>query len=242
MTYGGHLLRTRQYAAYYGYCSTLEPELVGMLSTSEKIGDDARCWNLPLSTCVGASAVCRGRCYYWKMLEGRADIPKRAEKNRIIADRADFPELVAGAIEVARVRCFRVHDIGDFYSGEYLAKWARVAELCPSVSYWAYTRAWRVRELLAPLAELASRSNFSLLLSGDRETGFPPTIKGTRIAWLADTDGDAPPAYAHVVFRAAANRKTEPLPRLNGAVCPNQNGSGTFKPCIACEHCIKKFD
>ncbi len=245
MRYGGYLLKTEQYAAYYRYASAESPDLVGMLTPNAKIGDAARVFNLPFpATCCGASVVCRGRCYALGLLGDRleAGIEARAEKNFRVSQRKDFPYLLAGAIESERrIRFVKAHGWGDFFGADYIRAWAHAADLCPGVAMWAYTRAWRVPELLAPLAELASRPNFSLLLSADRDTKLPPAVPGTRVAWLADTDFDCPPAPVFIVFRGAVNCDSEPLVRMaDSLVCPTQNGTLNTLTCDRCKYCIRK--
>lgn len=242
MKYGGYLIQTEQYAAYYRYASAESPELVGMLRPNDKIGDAARVFNLPFpQTCCGASLVCRGRCYALGLLGDRleAGIMERAEKNFRVSQREDFPYLLAGAIESERgIRFVKAHGWGDFYGADYIRAWARVAALVPSVQFWSYTRAWRKAELVAPLAELASRLNFSLLLSADRETGLPPAIPATRVAWLADTDFDCPPAPVFIVFRGAVNCDSETVLRIaDSLVCPTQNGTSNTITCDRCRYC-----
>jgi len=246
--------------------------LRSMLGTAEKLGDPriVRTFSMPLwrtccadagSSCAVASSVCRARCYFWKMTEGRENVAQRAERNWLIAQRDDFPRRFAAAVIRSHVECVRVHDFGDFFSVAYIEAIARVVRICREAHFWCYTRAWRVSELIEPFTKMAAEPNFSLLLSADRETGLPPNIPNTRVAWLADDDGAAPSVPVHVVFRATGERTADgddtPLIRLGGSpVCPIENGlysetemdayARTRKrkigpqDCVACGFCLFK--
>ena len=210
-----------------------------MLGSAEKLGDkhDVRAWNLsPEKTCrqagngtiIAASRVCRSRCYYSKMCEGRPRVADRAERNCSIAELDCFDIVLTGAIIQAEVKKVRLHDFGDFFSLAYIKAITKVVDACPGVHFWAYTRAWRKPEYVEPLTKLASFSNMSLLLSADRETGIPFKIENTKVAWLADTDFDIPPEKVHVVFRATSERVCGVKPCLKtmgeSRVCLLENG------------------
>jgi hypothetical protein len=229
-------------AGYYASACRADPDLVGMLTPNRKIGPNARVFNLPFpGTCPGASAVCRARCYAFGLLGDRleAGIVNRATKNLAISVRPDFPYLLAGAIEASGVRYVKAHGWGDFYSPAYIAAWTRAAELAPAVSIWAYTRSWRVAELVDSLTQLAAQPNVSLLLSADRETRLPPAIPNTAVAWFAGSDADQPPTAVRVVFRGAINRDSDALLRMaESPVCPNQNGQSEPLTCVQCGHCL----
>lgn len=211
-----------------------------MLSTAEKLGDTriVMALNLPLSkTCCAerddgfeiASPVCRANCYYWKMIEGRSTVAKRADLTFEIMQREDAHLLMAGAIGLASVSCFRLHDFGDYFSVPYIETIDRVIRICHDIGFGGYTRGWRVDDFIDPLARLAALPNMHLLLSADRLTGMPPAIPNTRVAWLADSDADLPPERVHVIFRASGERtpdgyETE-LTALDGSpVCPHESG------------------
>ncbi len=210
-----------------------------MLSVASKLGDpkQVKAFNLPLeSTCCSddpsdtiASSVCRARCYYAKMVEGRDTVAERARLNFQLAQRTDFQLLLAGAIIKAGVQLIRLQDFGDFYGAEYVKKIAGVAKTCSDVRFLAYTRAWRRSELVEALKKFAALPNVNLLLSADSETGIPPPIPNTKVAWLADHDGAEPPVPVHVVFRASHEKTPDgyrtPCTKLNGStVCLHEDG------------------
>jgi len=225
-----------------------------MLGEADKVGTaaEARTFNLPLKrTCCDADRpdglmiathVCRGCCYSIQMSHGRQNVVDRARKNWYIAHRPDFSDLMAGAIHYYAPSDFRIHDFGDFYSPEYIAAWCRVVSLCPSVKFLAFTRAWRILELVEPLSDLAAEPNMNLLTSHDRGCPEPATIPHTEEVWLADSDGDLPPRPVRVVFRASREAKKVPMKKAGGSlVCPRENGCGLIDVrCHECRHCFIK--
>lgn len=239
--------------SYLLYVNALRPDLrvSSMLSVAEgKIGPKelVRCFNLPpAETCCQlvdgqavASPVCRAVCYAHKMSQGRPGVLLRAQKNLQLAQRPDFAELVVGAIRLAAIEFCKIHVVGDFFSVEYIHAWSRVAALLPTVGFWTYTRAWRVPSLIPALERLAAHENVAVFLSYDSATGIPPTIRGTRLAWLASHDEDVPLSPSHVAFRASVERHSVSLTRLGSSlVCPHQSGpTPQHLSCIDCGHCL----
>ncbi len=249
-----------------------------MLSTASKLGppEHVRTFNRSLQrTCCAerpdgstiASKVCRARCYAWKISEGR-EILERAEKNDRIAQRSDFVRLMCGAIRHAGVTWFRINDIGDFASPKEVDAWRQIAATLSDVKFWLYTRAWRDEQLLQAILHLAALPNVDVLFSWDRSMPEPPLCAGIPLAWLADTDADAPPSPVQVVFRATAERSREEdrrrkknrsgdvslavLPHRNLAplrsigespVCPHQTGypvKPAYRDCVSCRLCMPK--
>ncbi len=248
--------------------------MTGMTSRADKLGDPAEvgAFNLPLDKtccadprhgCPTASALCRALCYYWKMIEGRSTVVKRARLNWEIVQREDSYLLLAGAIIRRRLRFFRLHDFGDFFSTAYIEHINRVVRICDHVTFWCYTRAWRYEEFIEPLTRLAALPNMSLLLSADRHTGMPPAIPSARVAWLANNDAEETTEKVHVVFRATRERTpdgyhTELRFLGKSTVCIHEDGvysptelyrtkSGRFRmrkagppDCVSCGRCMFK--
>ncbi len=248
-----------------------------MLSTASKIGpaDKVLAFNRsPEGSCCAerpsgiriATDVCRARCYGWKTSEGRNGVLERAEKNDVIAQRADFVRLMVGAIRHSGVHWLRIHDLGDFDTVEYADAWYEIVNMLSDVHFWAYTRSWRDPDLLPALLRLASFPNMDLLFSWDRQTGTPPHITGIPWAWFADADGDPPPEKSLVVLRGtnernrdedrrrkAARDRGEKVPArrgrnvvllksMNGSpVCPLETGipvKDKHRDCITCRRCM----
>ncbi len=251
--------------------------LINMLSTSAKLGpaNEVRTLSRSLagSCCARrangsqiASKVCCNRCYGWKITEGRPTVTRRVHRNDQIASRPDFVRLMVGAIRCAEVLWMRIHDIGDFDSVAYVLAWIQIAKMLPDVRFWAYTRAWRAPELVPAIAELAALPNMDLILSFDRDTGWPHVLPELARAWLADTDRDTPPRRCPVVFRGTNQRNPDeerrraearqrgesveyhrnivPLRTLGAStVCPLEQGRPVrpeWNSCIKCQLCMRK--
>jgi hypothetical protein len=138
----------------------------------------------------------------------------------------------------------RVHSSGDFYDAEYVRKWREIAAAMPGVSFWAYTRSWRVPDILSELRRLAELPNFYLWFSCDRDTGLPPAVSRVRACWLQMED-ETPPvpgvgeAGVELIFPVKWKDRT-PAKRIGLAlVCPNYNGTaaGAETTCERCGEC-----
>jgi hypothetical protein len=73
-----------------------------------------------------------------------------------------------------KVKAVRLHASGDFYSKVYIQKWAAITRANPTISFWAYTRSWRIKDLQQPLRELQKQPNFTLYASTDINTQRAP--------------------------------------------------------------------
>ena len=55
-------------------------------------------------------------------------------------------------IKANKIKVFRPHDSGDFYDGDYVKKWAKIAKQCPKVVFFGYTKSLELN--LEPLTRL----------------------------------------------------------------------------------------
>lgn len=119
-------------------------------------------------TCPGATEECQRICYARRVVEEKDVVNHMWVTNGIFND--DVPPLPEDA------RLVRVHVSGDFDTVAYIANWYhRLAER-PDVTCWAYTRSWRVPELLAALERLRALPNVQLFASMDKSTPeLPPS-------------------------------------------------------------------
>lgn len=95
-----------------------------------------------VNTCPGASA-CRGVCY---AKQGRFLMPNVRDARRRNLDESLKDSFILDATDDLRYykrrgyNVVRLHDSGDFYSQEYLDKWAAVAHNHPDLIFYAYTK------------------------------------------------------------------------------------------------------
>src|SRR5262249_20087030 len=133
---------------------------------NRKLGESIHAWSIPaVDTCPGRSPLCERLCYarsgHFRLEAGQ----ERLEHHLDCALAADFERQVAAEVKRRRIQTVRIHVAGDFFSPEYVRKWVRVARRCPKTTFYAYTRSWRVPEIVPALAELAALENVRLWYS-----------------------------------------------------------------------------
>jgi hypothetical protein len=203
-----------------------------------KLGEGIYTFSLPaIATCPGASPSCRRECY---ALRGRFIFLRRAYRRYLAASQE--PGFAARMIREIRRRwagCVRIHVSGDFYSAEYVRKWAAVAHACPTTRFFAYTRSWRNPDIATALAELSRCPNVRLWYSCDQDTGIPSRVpRRVKLAWM-QTSADDTPTRADLVFRVRRLRHTVAKRVALAVVCPAENGAtGHRTDCGRCRLCI----
>jgi len=156
-------------------------------------------------------------------------------------------------------KLLRIHVSGDFDTVAYIHEWARRLIERPDVTAWAYTRSWRVPELLLALEILRTLPNVQLFASMDPSCAdLPP--QGWRRAWIWR---DVPKTFALTTpgrvgywptearlmnWRVFNGRKMLVTARANTSnqlvfdgtpsfVCPEETGG---KPdCLSCGYCFE---
>lgn len=125
----------------------------------------------PQGTCPGATVECEAICYAKRISGPNVE---QYQRNSITDQVPPIP---------AECKVLRIHISGDFDSVSYIQQWiARLRER-PDVTCWAYTRSWRVRDLLPHLVELRALPNMQLFASMDPTCKELPPI-GWRRAWI----------------------------------------------------------
>lgn len=156
----------------------------------------------------------------------------------------DFAQRMAYEITLKRIRVLRIHASGDFYDAAYIRNWITILDGCPNTEFYAYTRSWRVPELLDPLIGLAQMPNMRMWWSTDPEIHMfgerPPRLPHTRVAWMQVNDEDQVPQYVNVVFRTEKLRKTVLITAGGKLVCPVENGLEMHTTCSECGVCYNQ--
>ena len=205
---------------------------------NNKLGEGIYTFSLPaVATCPGASPACRCECY---ALRGRFHFLRRAYRRYLAASAEEgFVARMVGEIRRRWAGCVRIHVSGDFYSAEYVRKWAAVARACPATRFFAYTRSWRRADIVEALAELSRCRNVRLWYSCDHDTGIPVRVpRRVKLAWMQTSADDFPPR-ADLVFRVRRLRKTVAKRVALAVVCPVENGAtGHRTDCGRCRLCI----
>ncbi len=99
-------------------------------------------WSLPaLTTCPGAGS-CRGYCYMKRVYSLRGLVAiNRHKLNYALSKKRWFVDMAVAELQSRLyIKYLRIHDSGDFYSQSYLNKWAGIAERCPGVFFYSYTK------------------------------------------------------------------------------------------------------
>lgn len=211
---------------------------------NRKLGKNVFCFNLPvIGTCPGSSSVCRSACYARPGQGYFGYHQKRYLDNLQDAEALDFAERMCSEIRRRKVKRLRIHSSGDFYSVEYIRKWRQVL-MASRLKAWAYTRSWRVPELLVELKYLAALPNMQLQFSTDVETGLPPLVRGVKVNFLQvqeelmqDSSGRVDLVFREKqVGREPAKRLALPMASTPALICPNYQGTELGKH-ITCEEC-----
>jgi hypothetical protein len=212
-----------------------------LVKGNAKIGDEIFAFNLPaVDTCPGMSAGCSS-CYAQRGRWVFTNVQEALRRNWETSRDSFFAERMIREVRRRRAKVVRVHASGDFYDSRYIRCWARVARNCPSVTFYAYTRSWRLPGLRVELERLATLPNVRIWYSADLGTGIPTDLPtGIRVAWLQEDYEDPVPEGADLVFRVHRLRH-RPVKRIGlSLVCPVEQGSGNHQTtCATCGVCWK---
>lgn len=196
-------------------------------------------WSIPAGkdwSCPGESHLCRVRCYAKRGFFFMPNVNTTHKNNFKFSQTPDFQNWMRQQLVTTYVRVMRIHVAGDFYNGEYVRKWYEIVSRSPKILFFAYTRSWRVEEILPELVKLGALPNIQLWWSIDRLTGPAPLIRGIRRAYMAidNVDANNAPNDCDLVFR---DKPSTIMKKANGVqVCPTENGVTTQIP-ITCSNC-----
>jgi hypothetical protein len=168
-------------------------------------------------------------------------VQERLRQNLDASLARDFEYRVAREIRRRLIHTLRIHVAGDFFSPEYTRKWLRIARRCPATTFYAYTRSWRVPEIVPALEELAALANFRLWYSADLETGMPPERPaGVEVAYLVSEPGEEIPEGVGVIFRLRHLRRERRARVGLAVVCPTETGfpRAAEHTCTSCGRCF----
>lgn len=101
-----------------------------------KIHTSCGVFNLSTETC---QQKCKG-CYAAKPEKRFPKVLEYRRKNDQLATSDQFVPMMVAEIKALKVDQFRIHESGDFFSQEYIAKWQQIAETLPTVKFYFYTK------------------------------------------------------------------------------------------------------
>lgn len=144
-----------------------------------------QCWtfNIPAgTTCEGASPWCAKYCYAKKGNWRYENVRKRAnEKLTITLNPPAFMERLSfelNKIAENGYNVVRIHSSGDFYSVDYFRTWLDIAKEHNNITFFCYTKQWRVDGWYEILKEGSRINNFHVLCSYDE------TMKSRPKRWM----------------------------------------------------------
>lgn len=136
--------------------------------------DVQKIYQAAAGTCPGSTPECEAICYA-KRIAAEQNVVNDVHLRNSFSD--NVPELPEDC------QLLRIHVSGDFNTERYIRSWIRRLTERPDVRAWAYTRSWRVPELLPALQDLHALPNLQLFASMDPScTDEPPA--GWRRAWI----------------------------------------------------------
>lgn len=211
-----------------------------LVQSNEKLGGSAFHFDLPAGrTCPGRSKLCYSACYARRSRFCFPQVKARLAWAFEQSKRDDFSERIIRELYRKGVLLCRFHVSGDFYSPQYTRKVLEVVQASPGVSFWAYTRSYRIPGIAEVLWELAACENFQLWLSADDETGYPPHVPHrVRVAWMQTEES---PETADLVFATRAVRKKPERINLE-LLCPTETEEGrqAGTNCSNCGYCWRE--
>ena len=124
---------------------------------NHKLGKTIGSWSLPASKEV-CNRICDG-CYAIKAQRIYPAVLPSRERKLKVSKSAQFPTRMISSIKALNPEYVRVHDSGEFYSQEYVAKWVTIAKALPHVKMYTYTK--RLKDF--DFTELKALDNFVLV-------------------------------------------------------------------------------
>ena len=164
-------------------------------------------FSLPvIVTCPGTTPFCHRFCYGLNGWFKTANIKRINEKRLDATLEPDFIDTITEEIRKTRAPAFRLHDVGDFYTVEYVEKWIQIAKRLPDVIFFGSTRSWRCEFLSEELKRLRDLPNVYIKASVDATDPLDAFGCGWSI-WSVEGDGmDCPHDYGLVANCAECKR------------------------------------
>lgn len=131
-----------------------------VIDGNSKMGNKVGIFNLPpKKTCTPTKWCLFGKngkpqCYALKNNFVWSNVVKALNWRLAQSKRKDFVKRLAKEINDKKLKYFRVHAAGDFYSKEYIEKWAEIARSCPDTIFRTTTRRLDLKDAIMSLNKL----------------------------------------------------------------------------------------
>ena len=135
---------------------------------------------------------CKKHCYAKRHIEIYPSAKKRYVINYEISKTPEFEMLINMEITACKplkkIGILRVHVAGDFYSQDYVDKWIRIAKTHPTISFYAYTKAYNFDFSARP-------DNLVMKLSDDKDLWPAEQSKFDGVARVYEPDQPCPKGF-----------------------------------------------
>lgn len=175
-----------------------------------------------------------------------------AENLALVVDQARPIDWIAACV-TGEPTCipwsFRIHDIGDFYSIEYVRAWRMVAQMRPHCRFWFYTRSFVDQSMFLELTKLAAEKNCRGWISIDKDNycdGIMAYCRSNSKVWslalLQEEESDMPPDLVPSLAELDSPGRVVSFPKHHGGrhvaavksesmtVCPQVLGAYPLQP------------
>lgn len=156
---------------------------------NEKTGN---CYSFDLParlTCPGMTATCGDKCYAAKLMQIYKGVDAKYTRNLLFANSPEFTDYMVR--NIPRGCEFRIHVSGDFKDSAYVEQWAAIIARRPDVTFYTYTRSWRIAAVWSAIRKLAELANVNVNLSCDIETGMPNVEGAETFRWAYLVNGSS---------------------------------------------------
>lgn len=192
-----------------------------------KLGADIHTWSIPpIHTCPGSSELCRDLCYGTEGFYRYFSNDRVLYRNWIFSQRADFPTWIGEKIRRMKIRIFRVHGVGDFYSPDYASKWLDVMDTHRHVTFFLFSRSHTVPTIAPYLESMSTLPNAYIWYSLDRHMQIPSCVPPrVRLAYMLTDQETEIPEGIDLAFRDDAHLRGQVLKKIRGVqICPYEQG------------------
>ena len=135
---------------------------------------------------------CKKHCYAKRHIEIYPAAKASYLRNFECSKQPEFEALMNIEIQtskvVKKIGILRIHVAGDFYSQDYIDKWIRIAKANPTISFYAYTKAYTLDFSARP-------DNFVMKLSDDKDIWRPYQSRFDGVARVYEPDAPCPAGF-----------------------------------------------
>ena len=107
---------------------------------NKKLDRSVGIFSLPAVQTCPYNTLCKDSCYAKAEEERWASCRNLRQQNLALSHTPEFVNLMVNEIIAKRFSIVRIHESGDFYDLNYLAKWTKIAKSLPNVRFYGYSK------------------------------------------------------------------------------------------------------